>query len=72
MQTVYPLEDGDAIKITTAKSYYTPNGNYIHKVGITPDIEVEYNYSGPKDEKYDKKYDNQLQKAIEVLQDEAK
>ena len=46
--------------------------NYIHKVGITPDIEVEYNYSGPKDEKYDKKYDNQLQKAIEVLQDEAK
>ena len=71
VQTVYPLEDGDAIKITTAK-YYTPNGNYIHKVGITPDIEVEYNYSGPKDEKYDKKYDNQLQKAIEVLQDEAK
>lgn len=71
VQTVYPLEDGDAIKITTAK-YYTPNGNYIHKVGITPDIEVEYNYSGPKDEKYDKKYDNQLQKAIEVLQDETK
>ena len=71
VQTVYPLEDGDAIKITTAK-YYTPNGNYIHKVGITPNIEVEYNYSGPKDEKYDKKYDNQLQKAIEVLQDETK
>lgn len=71
VQTVYPLEDGDSIKITTAK-YYTPNGNYIHKVGITPDIELEYNYSGPKDEKYDKKYDNQLQKAIEVLQDETK
>ena len=71
VQTVYPLEDGDAIKITTAK-YYTPKGNYIHKVGIEPDIEVEYNYSGPKDEKYDKQYDNQLQKAVEVLEKEAK
>lgn len=71
VQTVYPLEDGDAIKITTAK-YYTPKGNYIHKVGIEPDIEVEYNYSGPKDKKYDKQYDNQLQKAVEVLKDETK
>lgn len=71
VQTVYPLEDGDAIKITTAK-YYTPKGNYIHKVGIEPDIEVEYDYSGPKDEKYDKQYDNQLQKAVEVLEKEAK
>lgn len=71
VQTVYPLEDGDAIKITTAK-YYTPKGNYIHKVGIEPDIEVKYDYSGPKDEKYDKQYDNQLQKAVEVLEKEVK
>lgn len=71
VQTVYPLEDGDAIKITTAK-YYTPKGNYIHKVGIEPDITLEYDYSGPKDEKYDKQYDNQLQKAIEVLEKDAK
>ena len=39
VQTVFPLEDGDAVKITTAK-YYTPKGNYIHGVGIEPDIEL--------------------------------
>lgn len=69
VQTVYPLEDGDAIKITTAK-YYTPEGNYIHDVGIEPDIELTYDYTGPEDGIYDIQYDNQLQKAIEVLEEE--
>mgnify|MGYP000231804722 CR=1 FL=1 len=41
VQTIFPLEDGDAVKLTTAK-YFTPNGNYIHGVGIGPDIELEY------------------------------
>lgn len=71
VQTVFPLEDGDAIKLTTAK-YYTPKGNYIHGVGIEPDIELAYEYSGPEDAAYDMKYDNQLQKAIEVLTKEMK
>lgn len=71
VQTVLPLEDGDAVKITTAK-YYTPKGNYIHGVGIEPDIELTYKYSGPEDEAYDMKYDNQVQKAIEVLNGEMK
>ena len=66
VQTVFPLEDGDAVKITTAK-YYTPKGNYIHGVGIEPDINLTYKYSGPEDEAYDMKYDNQVQKAIKVL-----
>ena len=71
VQTVFPLEDGDAVKITTAK-YYTPKGNYIHEVGIEPDIELTYKYSGPEDGAYDMKYDNQVQKAIEVLNGEMK
>ncbi len=71
VQTVFPLEDGDAVKITTAK-YYTPKGNYIHGVGIEPDIELTYKYSEPEDEAYDMKYDNQVQKAIEVLNGEMK
>ena len=71
VQTVFPLEDGDAVKITTAK-YYTPKGNYIHEVGIEPDIELTYKYSGLEDEAYDMKYDNQVQKAIEVLNGEMK
>ena len=71
VQTVFPLEDGDAVKITTAK-YYTPKGNYIHGAGIEPDINLTYKYSGPEDETYDMKYDNQVQKAIEVLTKEMK
>ncbi len=69
VQTVFPLEDGDAVKITTAK-YYTPKGNYIHGAGIEPDINLTYKYSGPEDETYDMKYDNQVQKAIEVLSEQ--
>jgi carboxyl-terminal processing protease len=66
VQSIFPLEDGSAIKLTTAK-YYTPKGNYIHGVGIDPDIELEYDYSGPDDAAYDMQYDNQLQTAIEIL-----
>ena len=71
VQTVFPLEDGDAVKITTAK-YYTPKGNYIHGVGIEPDINLTYKYSGPEDEAYDMKYANQVQKAIKVLAEKMK
>jgi carboxyl-terminal processing protease len=37
VQTVIPLADSSAIKLTTAL-YYTPNGNSIQAEGITPDI----------------------------------
>lgn len=67
VQSIFDLEDGDALKLTTAK-YFTPNGNYIHGVGIDPDIELEYEYTGDADADYDKAYDNQIQKAIEVLE----
>lgn len=66
VQTIYPLKDGDAIKITTAK-YFTPSGVNIHGSGIDPDVEIEYEYTGPEDGEYEKQYDNQLQKAIEVM-----
>jgi len=39
VQTVIPLEDDYAVKLTTAY-YYTPNGICIDKIGITPDIEI--------------------------------
>jgi carboxyl-terminal processing protease len=40
VQTIYPLGDGSALRLTTAK-YYTPKGTSIHGEGITPDILVE-------------------------------
>ncbi|MBR3769145.1 MAG: S41 family peptidase [Lachnospiraceae bacterium] len=69
VQTIFPLQDGDAIKLTTAK-YFTPSGNYIHEVGIEPDIELEYEYLNPEGEVYERQYDNQILKAIEVLEEE--
>lgn len=41
VQTVIPLEDGSALKLTTAR-YYTPKGRSIQAEGITPDIIVKY------------------------------
>ena len=40
VQSVIPLGDGRAIKLTTAH-YLTPNGRFIHGQGIEPDIVVE-------------------------------
>lgn len=49
VQTVFPLEDGGGIRLTTAK-YYTPSGRSIQNVGITPDIEVKLHaVKEPKD-----------------------
>ncbi|GAC1444171.1 MAG: hypothetical protein NVSMB59_10280 [Vulcanimicrobiaceae bacterium] len=39
VQSVYPLPDGSALKITTAR-YTTPSGRDIDRVGIRPDVEV--------------------------------
>ena len=60
VQSLFPLSDGSAVKITVSR-YYTPAGNNIHGVGITPDIILEYDENAEKD--------NQLQRAIEVLRD---
>jgi carboxyl-terminal processing protease len=40
VQTILPLNNGTAIKLTTAR-YYTPNGRSIQAKGITPDIIIE-------------------------------
>ncbi|MFQ5480166.1 MAG: S41 family peptidase [Thermodesulfobacteriota bacterium] len=39
VQTIVPLADGSALRLTTAK-YYTPSGRSIQAKGIEPDIEV--------------------------------
>jgi carboxyl-terminal processing protease len=40
VQTILPLDDTAAVRLTTAR-YYTPNGRSIQATGITPDIYVE-------------------------------
>jgi carboxyl-terminal processing protease len=49
VQTILPLGNGTAIKLTTAR-YYTPSGRSIQAKGITPDIVVEEgNVTNPAD-----------------------
>ena len=40
VQTIIPLEDGSALRLTTAL-YYTPSGQVINEKGIIPDVVVE-------------------------------
>jgi carboxyl-terminal processing protease len=61
VQKVINLSDGTAVKLTVS-SYFTPAGNNIHKIGIEPDVEVEFDA-----DLYKEGTDNQLEKAKEVL-----
>ena len=66
IQTLFSLSDGSGLKITTAE-YYTPNGETIHKVGVTPDIEVKLPDNVKSIYSLTKQEDTQLQRAIEEL-----
>ena len=60
VQTIIPLSDGSALRLTTAR-YYTPSGRVIQENGIEPDIIVEMK---PRDEleKKDGKKDEPAEK----------
>ncbi len=53
VQNAFRLSDGSYLKLTVSR-YYTPNGNNIHEVGITPDVEVEMDEDSDKDIQLDK------------------
>ncbi len=70
VQTVMPLSQGRAIKLTTSR-YFTPSGDSIHETGITPDVLVEDNGGFPSlslSGKADRENDGQLLEAITRLQ----
>ena len=63
VQTVFPMTNGGAIKLTTAL-YYTPSGRSIQKTGIQPDIKINQSAS-IKDINEDKRQrESNLQKAL--------
>jgi carboxyl-terminal processing protease len=41
VQTIFPLKDGSALRLTTSK-YFTPSGRSIHGEGIMPDVMVPF------------------------------
>lgn len=71
VQSIVPFGDGTAMKVTVSK-YYTPNGVNIHGTGIEPDVVVELSKDATKNGKYDRKNDNQLDKALDVVIDKLK
>lgn len=70
VQTIVPLTDGSAIKLTTSQ-YFTPSGVCIQGIGIEPDVKV----SLPAEKllrmaNLEDTEDDQLQTAIKVLKEE--
>lgn len=66
VQTVFKLDDGSAVKLTTSE-YFTPKGRNIHGKGLKPDVEVELDEELAKKINIKESDDNQLQKAIDVV-----
>ncbi len=68
VQRIYPLGDGSAVKLTMAK-YYTPNGISINGIGIEPDHEVVMDEESTVNlfTNFDRRFDTQLQKAVENI-----
>jgi carboxyl-terminal processing protease len=83
VQTLFPLDDHSALRLTTAK-YFTPKHTDInrkkdsdgdpipHSGGIVPDIPIVQNEKWKAQQFSDKVDDTQLQKALEFLRDRLK
>ena len=69
VQTIIPLTDGSALRLTTAR-YYTPSGRVIQENGIIPDIIVEMPLeSEVEEEKKDKKESKEKTKLRRFLRE---
>ncbi|MDD5007697.1 MAG: S41 family peptidase [Syntrophorhabdaceae bacterium] len=73
VQTIFPLGDGSAVRLTTAK-YFTPKGRSIQAEGITPDIVVDNNMIKTKEKiaplkEKDLEKRNETEKDIKKLED---
>ena len=71
VQQIYPVGDGTAVKLTQS-SYFTSGGRNIHGDGIEPDVYVELDEELLGKAVIEKDEDNQLQKALEVLEEKIK
>lgn len=71
VQTIIPLTDGSALRLTTAR-YYTPSGQEIQANGITPDIQIEMPRTKPgvdNDEAKKDKEDSEKEKVRRFLRE---
>lgn len=71
VQTVTPLSRGRAIKLTTSR-YFTPSGDSINDVGVSPDVHVEGARGYPDQSlggSLDREHDPQLLEALSLIRD---
>lgn len=69
VQTVVPLSRGRAVKLTTSR-YFTPSGDSIHELGVSPDIVVDGQRQFPDPNvtaSVDREADMQLVEALQYL-----
>jgi carboxyl-terminal processing protease len=67
VQTVLPLKDGSALKLTTSL-YFTPKGGSIHEKGIIPDIVVAQLGDGDKPRVVSEETGEDLEKIFENIE----
>ena len=66
VQTIIPMDKGEGLKLTISE-YFSPNGNKIHKQGVKPDVEIKLDEKAKGIGVEFMNEDNQLQKALEIL-----
>lgn len=72
VQSVLPVgDDGSGMQMTIAQ-YYTPNGNAVHKIGITPDVECPLPEGDNGMYEFADLADPQLARALEVMREKMK
>lgn len=72
VQIVTPISaDGSGMQMTVAQ-YYTPNGNAVHKIGITPDVEIPLPEGDNGMYEFGDLSDPQLARALEVMKEKLK
>lgn len=67
VQDSFKFDDGSALMLTTSK-YYTESGREIHGRGIEPDVKIIYREPKANNKKYTYKDDNQLMRAIQIIE----
>ena len=68
VQAVVGLSDQSDMQVTIAQ-YFTPNGNKVHQVGITPDVEVQLPEGDNGMYQFGDLSDPQLSRALEIMQE---
>jgi carboxyl-terminal processing protease len=66
VQSVLPLRDGSALRLTTSR-YFTPSGRTIQDTGISPDIIVEQQEAVKKSEQ-DRDKEKNIEKVFEDVE----